>query len=94
MIKAILPAVIMFSVIFILSSGMTIQFKPFHISFSQPLFGLGLILMIIGFMLCLGSFYFKGRDNMGYNKSMWALSNGHVDDEDITHWMIIPENHG
>ena len=29
MIKAILPAVIMLSVIFILSSGMTIQFKPF-----------------------------------------------------------------
>lgn len=34
------------------------------------------------------------RKNKGYNKSMWALSNGHVDDEDITHWMIIPENHG
>lgn len=70
MIKAILPAVIMLSVIFILSSGMTIQFKPFHISFSQPFFGLGLILMIIGFMLCLGSFYFKGRDSMGYNLSL------------------------
>ena len=34
------------------------------------------------------------RENKGYNKSMWALSNGHVDDEDITHCMIIPENHG
>ena len=34
------------------------------------------------------------RENKGYNKSMWALSNGHVDDEDITHWMIIPENYG
>ena len=34
------------------------------------------------------------RENKGYNKSMWALSNGHVDDEDITHRMIIPENHG
>ena len=34
------------------------------------------------------------RKNKGYNKSMWALSNGHVDDEDITYWMIIPENHG
>lgn len=34
------------------------------------------------------------RENKGYNKSMWALSNGHVDDEDITHWMIIPKNHG
>ena len=62
MIKAILPAVIMLSVIFILSSGMTIQFKPFHISFSQPFFGLGLILMIIGFMLCLGSFVSVSSD--------------------------------
>lgn len=34
------------------------------------------------------------KENKGYNKSMWALSNGHVDDEDITHWMIIPENYG
>lgn len=34
------------------------------------------------------------RENKGYNKSMWALSNGHVDDEAITHWMVIPENHG
>lgn len=34
------------------------------------------------------------RENKGYNKSMWALSNGHVDDEDITHWMRIPKNHG
>lgn len=23
-------------------------------------------------MLCLGSFYFKGRDNMGYNKGFEA----------------------
>ena len=34
------------------------------------------------------------REKKGYNKSMWALSNGHVDDEDITHWMRIPKNHG
>lgn len=35
MIKAILPAVIMLSVIFILSSGMTIQFKPLHECFEE-----------------------------------------------------------
>lgn len=34
------------------------------------------------------------REKKGYNKSMWALSNGHVDDEDITHWMRIPKNLG
>lgn len=26
----------------------------------------------------------------GYNKGMWALSNGWVEDKDITHWMPIP----
>lgn len=30
------------------------------------------------------------RINKGYNKSMWALSNGWVEDKDITHWMYIP----
>lgn len=30
------------------------------------------------------------RRNKGYNKGMWALSNGWVEDKDITHWMPIP----
>ena len=30
------------------------------------------------------------RRNKGYNKGMWALSNGWVEDKDITHWMYIP----
>lgn len=30
------------------------------------------------------------RTHKGYNKSMWALSNGWVEDKDITHWMPIP----
>lgn len=30
------------------------------------------------------------RRYKGYNKGMWALSNGWVEDKDITHWMPIP----
>lgn len=30
------------------------------------------------------------RTHKGYNKSMWTLSNGWVEDKDITHWMPIP----
>ena len=30
------------------------------------------------------------RRDKGYNKGMWALSNGWVEDKDITHWMPIP----
>lgn len=31
------------------------------------------------------------RRKKGDNKSMWALSNGFVEDKDITHWLPIPE---
>lgn len=29
------------------------------------------------------------RKDKGYNKGMWALSNGWIEDKDITHWMPI-----
>lgn len=31
------------------------------------------------------------RENKGYNKSIWRLNNGYVEDEGITHWMPIPK---
>ncbi len=30
------------------------------------------------------------REDKGYNKSMWCVSNGYVEDNSITHWMKIP----
>jgi|GEM_PF-872009 len=30
------------------------------------------------------------RRMKGYNESQWALSNGFVEDKDITHWLPIP----
>lgn len=31
------------------------------------------------------------RRMKGYNESQWALSNGFVEDKDITHWLPIPQ---
>ena len=31
------------------------------------------------------------REKKGDSKSKWALANGFVEDEDISHWMPIPE---
>lgn len=31
------------------------------------------------------------RRKKGDNKSQWALSNGFVEDKDITHWLSIPK---
>ncbi len=31
------------------------------------------------------------RRKKGDNKGMWALSNGFVEDKDITHWLPIPQ---
>lgn len=68
MIKEIIIGVIILSIMFILSSGAKIQFNPFHISFSQPLFGLGIIFMVIGFMLCVNSSYMNGRKDSSYDR--------------------------
>lgn len=34
------------------------------------------------------------RGKKGDNKSKWVLTNGYVDDDDITHWMPIPSFDG
>ena len=62
MIKIILQTICSLLFIFMLTSGVSIQFKPFHISFAYPFFGLGMVLIAIGFALCVGSFYYKGFD--------------------------------
>ena len=31
------------------------------------------------------------RKEKGYSKSKWAITNGFVEDDDITHWMPIPK---
>ena len=59
MIKIILQMACSLLFIFALTSGVSIQFKPFHISFAYPFFGLGMVLITIGFALCVGSFYYK-----------------------------------
>ena len=33
----------------------------------------------------------NARKEKGYSKSKWAITNGFVEDDDITHWMPIPK---
>ena len=49
MLKISLLIIGMISLIFILTSGISIQFKPFHISLAYPYFGTGMVLIAIGF---------------------------------------------
>ncbi len=72
MLKISLLIIGMISLIFILTSGISIQFKPFHISLAYPYFGTGMVLIAIGFALCFGSAYYYGISNHefkdGFNK--------------------------
>ena len=60
MLKISLLIIGMISLIFILTSGISIQFKPFHISLAYP------YLIAIGFALCFGSAYYHGISNHEY----------------------------
>ena len=66
MLKISLLIIGMISLIFILTSGISIQFKPFHISLAYPYFGTGMVLRAIGFALCFGSAYYHGISNHEY----------------------------
>lgn len=66
MLKISLLIIGMISLIFILTSGISIQFKPFHISLAYPYFGTGMVLIAIGFALCFGSAYYHGISNHEY----------------------------
>lgn len=68
MIKIILQIACYILFLFMLTSGVSIQFKPFHISFAYPFFGLGTVLIAIGFVLCVGSFYYRGVKDSGYEE--------------------------
>ena len=66
--KEILIIVGLSAVLFIISSGVSISFKPFHISFNNPCFGIGITLMAIGFFCCMASAYSSGYSS-GLNHS-------------------------
>ena len=79
MLKISLLIIGMISLIFILTSGISIQFKPFHISLAYPYFGTGMVLIAIGFALCFGSAYYHGISNHeykdGYSKDSTLVLN-------------------
>lgn len=66
--KEILTIVGSSALLFIISSGISISFKPFHISFNNPCFGIGITLMAIGFFFCMASAYSSGLNRSDYYK--------------------------
>ena len=71
--------------VFILTSGISIQFRPFHISFSYPCFGIGMVLIAIGFGLCVGSARYHGRKftNGLFKPHQTAYSTSHSPIDDM-----------
>ena len=76
MIKALIWAIISLLMLFVMTSGISIQLKPFRIDFTYPYFGLGIVLTAIGLTLCIGSAYYYGISNNqykdGYKKGFHA----------------------
>ena len=52
--------------LFVMTSGISIQLKPFRIDITYPYFGLGIVLTAIGLTLCIGSAYYYGISNNQY----------------------------
>lgn len=55
--------------LFVMTSGISIQLKPFRIDITYPYFGLGIVLTAIGLTLCIGSAYYYGISNNQYKDS-------------------------
>ena len=76
MIKALIWAIISLLMLFVMTSGISIQPKPFRIDITYPYFGLGIVLTAIGLTLCIGSAYYYGISNNqykdGYKKGFHA----------------------
>ena len=76
MIKALIWAIISLLMLFVMTSGISIQLNPFRIDITYPYFGLGIVLTAIGLTLCIGSAYYYGISNNqykdGYKKGFHA----------------------
>ena len=76
MIKALIWAIISLLMLFVMTSGISIQLKPFRIDITYTYFGLGIVLTAIGLTLCIGSAYYYGISNNqykdGYKKGFHA----------------------
>lgn len=59
-------------ILFIALSGVDISFRPLKISLDNPVFGIGAIIMLIGFSICIGASQWRAvedhREKTGYNK--------------------------
>lgn len=58
-------------ILFIAISGVDISFRPLKFSLDNPIFGIGAIIMLIGFSICIGASQWRAVENhkkTGYYK--------------------------
>ena len=56
-------------ILFIALSGVDISFRPLKFSLDNPIFGIGAIVMLIGFSICIGASQWRAVENYkGYEK--------------------------
>ena len=59
-------------ILFIALSGVDISFRPLKFSLDNPVFGIGAIVMLIGFSICIGASQWRAvenhKENTGYYK--------------------------
>lgn len=71
-IKDIIGVIVGLFILFIVFSGVDISFKPLKISLDNPAFGVGAIVMLIGFSVCIGASQWRAveshKEKTGYYK--------------------------
>lgn len=50
-------------ILFIALSGVDISFRPLKFSLDNPVFGIGAIVMLIGFSICIGASQWRAVEN-------------------------------
>lgn len=71
-IKNIIEVAVAILILFMAFSGLNISFKPIKIHFDNPVFGVGAIIMLVGFAVCIGASQWRAVENIknqtGYYK--------------------------
>lgn len=50
-------------ILFIALSGVNISFRPLRFSLDNPIFGVGIIIMLIGFSICISASQWRAVEN-------------------------------
>lgn len=62
-IKYIVELIVGLFILFIVYSGISVSFKPLKFSLDNPAFGIGAIILLIGFAICIGASQWRAVEN-------------------------------